>query len=432
MSGMEPMTLAAAVAGLVLGGVLAAVVVHLSWSRRAAVDAAGLRERLAAAEAAVRTDDQLLDAYRSLAGASLAEQSDQLLQLAATRYQTLETTALGHWQTQGARVVQQLEQQAAQLRELEAQRRAESAVLSTAVSDLRRANDEVRTETRQLAGALRDNSVRGTWGEVQLRRVLEQAGMERHADFVEQGPRSSVGGDGDDRSGRPDVVVRLPDGRSVVIDSKVPLDRYLDAANCDDDDLRSDLHVAHAKSVATHVMALSRRDYHSLVPGSVDLVVMFLPADSFLAAALSAQPSLVDEAWSRGVVLASPSTLIGFLRGVALGWREQRIAEQAEEIARTGRELHERLSVFVGHLDKLGSSLERSVVAYNAGVGSIGSRVIPQARRFEDLGAGSSRSIDSPRTVDAGPRAVAAATVGSGATADSSDAVPNEASPSTP
>ncbi|MBS1836628.1 MAG: DNA recombination protein RmuC [Actinobacteria bacterium] len=424
---MEAVTLAAAVAGLVLGGVLAAVVVHLAWSRRAAVDAAGLRERLAAAEAAARTDDQLLDAYRAIAGATLAEQSDQLLHLAATRYQTLETTALGHWQTQGARVVQQLEQQAAQLRELEAQRRAESAVLSTAVSDLRRANDEVRDQARQLAGALRDNAVRGTWGEVQLRRVLEQAGMERHADFVEQGPRSSVGGDGGDRSGRPDVVVRLPDGRSVVIDSKVPLDRYLDAANCDDDDRRTALHAAHAKAVAAHVLALSRRDYHSSVPGSVDLVVMFLPADAFLAAALSARPSLVDEAWSRGIVLASPSTLIGFLRGVALGWREQRIAEQAEEIARTGRELHERLSVFVDHLGKVGSSLGRAVAAYNGAVGSLEARVLPQARRFEDLGAASSRPIDTPATVDAGPRALAAVAVGGGAAADSCDAVPDQA-----
>jgi DNA recombination protein RmuC len=429
---MDPIALLLAA---VVGAVVAAVLVHLAWARRAAVDGSALRARLAAAEAAVRTDEQLLDAYRSVAGATLHEQSEQLLQLATTRYQTLETTALAHWQTQGGRVVQQLEQQAAQLRELESQRRAESAVLANAVADLRRSNDEIRAEARGLAGALRDNSVRGAWGEVQLRRVLQQAGMERHADFVEQG---GIAGSGAERSGRPDVVVHLPDGRAVVIDAKVPLDRYLDAANCEDDVRRAELHAAHAKAVAGHAAALARRDYDSLVPGALDLVVMFLPGDAFLAAAAAAQPALLEEAWSKGVVLASPSTLLGFLRGVALGWREQRIADQAEVIARTGRELHERLSVFAEHLDRVGTALGRAVTSYNGAVGSLEARVLPQARRFEDLGAGSSRTLDVVATVDAGPRRLSVLhpvvdevpSVHDGPTADSSDAFRDQAPPS--
>ncbi|HPU38455.1 MAG TPA: DNA recombination protein RmuC [Microthrixaceae bacterium] len=392
----------ALIVSLVVGGVVAGLIVHLRWARRAAEDGAALRERVIAAESAVRTDDQLLDAYRSVAGATLQDQSAQLLDLAATRYQTLETTALSNWQSQGSHVVQQLEQQAAQLRELEAQRRSESAVLTNAVTELRRSNEDIRAEARHLAGALRNNSVRGTWGEVQLRRVLEQAGMERHADFLEQGGLGAAVGA--DRSGRPDVVVRLPDGRRVVIDAKAPLDRYLDAANCDDDAERTRLHGEHAKSVAGHVAALSKRDYQSLVDGALDLVVMFLPGDAYLAAAASAQPSLVEDAWSKGIVLASPSTLLGFLRGVALGWREQRIAEQAEEIARTGRELHDRLSVFVGHLDKAGASLGRAVSSYNSAVGSLESRVLPQARRFQDLGAGSGKDVGVLGSIDAGPR----------------------------
>ena len=425
---MEPSSLLAAVLGLVIGAVVAAVVVHLAWSRRATADGAALRERLAATQAAVRTDDQLLDAYRSVAGATLQEQSEQLLRLAATRYQTLETTALGHWQTQGGQLVQQLEQQAAQLRELESQRRSESAVLANAVADLRRSNEEIRAEARSLSGALRDNAVRGAWGEVQLRRVLEQAGMERHADFREQGGLQGAGAGGAERSGRPDVVVHLPDGRCVVIDAKAPLDRYLDAANCDDDAERARLHSAHAKSVAGHATALSRRDYGSLVPGALDLVVMFLPGDSYLASAVTAQPSIVEEAWSRNVVLASPSTLLGFLRGVALGWQEQQVAEQAEEIARTGRELHDRLSVFVGHLGKVGTSLDRAVVAYNGAVGSLESRVLPQARRFQDLGAGSGRDLGVVSTVDAGPRRLSVLPpVPDELTADSSDAIRDQA-----
>lgn len=430
---MDPIALLlAAVAGAAVG----AVVVHLVWARRAAVEGSALRERVAAAEAAVRTDEQLLDAYRSVAGATLHEQSEQLLHLATARYQTLESTALGHWQTQGSRVVQQLELQAAQLRELESQRRSETAVLTNAVAELRRSNEEIRAEARHLAGALRDNAVRGAWGEVQLRRVLEQAGMDRHADFVEQGGLGSTAAG--DRSGRPDVVVRLPGDRAVVIDAKVPLDRYLDAANCQDEARRAELHAAHAKAVAGHATALSRRDYDSLVPGALDLVVMFLPGDAFLAAAAAAQPSLLEDAWARGVVLASPSTLLGFLRGVALGWREQQIADQAEVIARTGRELHERLSVFAEHLDRVGASLGRAVTAYNGAVGSLEARVLPQARRFEDLGAGSSRSVDVAGTVDAGPRrlsvlppVVAGVPSDPGAlTADSSDALRHQAPPS--
>lgn len=428
MAAMEQTTLIAVVVGMLVGAPLAALVVHQARSRRAAEQTALLRERLAAAEAAAFTDEQLLDAYRSVAGTTLAEQSEQLLQLAAARYQTLETTALGHWQTQGAQVVAQLEQQAARLRELESQRRSESAVLRSAVADLRQANEEVRSETRHLAGALRDNAVRGAWGEVQLRRVLEQAGMDRHADFVEQSGRGSGSHDPQERGGRPDVVVHLPHGRSVVIDAKVPLDRYLDAANCEDGDRRSDLEAAHAKAVAGHVLALSRRNYDALVPGALDLVVMFLPGDAFLAAAVAAQPALVEESWSRGIVLASPSTLLGFLRGVALGWREQRIAEQAEEIARTGRELHERLSVFVGHLDKVGASLGRAVSAYNGAVGSLEARVVPQARRFDDLGAGSSRTVEPPPLIDDRPRTLSTTTLGLVPTADSSDDLRDEAS----
>ena len=409
--------------GLLVGAASAAVVVHLRWARRSAEEGAALRERVVSAEAAVRTDDQLLEAYRSVAGSTLQQQSEQLLELAGARYQTLEATALGHWQTQGAKVVQQLEHQAAQLRELEAQRRSESAVLTNAVQELARSSDQVRAEARQLTGALRDNSVRGTWGEVQLRRVLQQAGMERHVDFLEQ---SEVTRGGADRAGRPDVVVHLPDGRCVVIDAKAPLDRYLDAANCDDDQAQLPLLAAHAKAVGAHAAALSKRDYDSLVPGALDLVVMFLPGDAYLAAASNTQPSLVEDAWAKGVVLASPSTLLGFLRGVALGWREQRVAEQAEEIARTGRELHERLSTFAGHLDKVGGSLSRAVDSFNGAVGSLEARVLPQARRFEDLGAGSGRDLGARSTVDAVPRRLnVVPSITGDSTADSSDDLRN-------
>ena len=389
--------------GAVVGAVLAAVAVHVRWVHRAAA----LHVRVARAEAAVRTDDQLLDAYRSVAGSTLQEQSEQLLHLAASRYQTLETTALSHWQAQGDQVVRRLEQYAARIQELETQRRQDSAVLEAAVATLQRSNEEIRVEARTLSSAMRDNTVRGAWGEMQLRRVLEQAGMHRHADFVEQPHVRDVDG-----AGRPDVVVRLPNDRAVVIDAKAPLDRYLAAANCDDDETRDQLLVEHAKAVAGHVTALARRRYSQLVSGSVDLVVMFVPGDAFLAAAFQARPALLEEAFAQNVVLASPSTLLGFLRGVALGWRERQVAEQAETIAALGRELHDRLATYGEHMDKVGTALGRAVGSYNQAVGSLESRVMVTARQFQGLGAGSTKSLVGPQVVQAVPRVPAVGTEG--------------------
>jgi DNA recombination protein RmuC len=272
-------------------------------------------------------------------------------------------------------------------------------VLSSAVGDLRRSNDEVRAEAARLASALRDNTVRGAWGEVQLRRVLEQAGMADHVDFVEQQHVS-----GPDGAGRPDVVVQLPNDHRVVIDAKAPLDRYLAAANCADEERREVLLAEHAAAVAGHVSALARRRYDRLVPGSVDLVVMFVPGDAFLTAALRARPALLEEAYAQDVVLASPSTLLGFLRGVALGWRERQVADQAETIAALGRELHDRLGVFAEHLGRVGGALGRAVGSYNEAVGSFDRRVMVSARRFHELGAASTRPLPTVDQIEEVPR----------------------------
>jgi DNA recombination protein RmuC len=342
-----------------------------------------------------RDEQQMLDAYRSISSVTLQEQSEQLLQLAAGRYQTMERTALSHWQAQGDAVARQLDRYADRLAALERQRSQESSVLQAAVDGLRRSNEEIRTEARSLSAAMRDNKVRGSWGEMQLRRVLEQTGMLAHVDFVEQ-----VSAAGPDGRGRPDVVVRLPNGRCVVVDAKAPLDRYLEAAACEDPDRRDELLRDHARAVAGHVTALARRDYDSLVDGAVDVVVMFVPGDAFLAAAHEADPALLEHAFGRRIVLASPSTLLGFLRGIALGWREQQVAEEAATIAALGRELHERVAVFAEHLARVGTSLDRAVGSYNDAVGSLERRVLVSTRRFEDLGAGSSRAVPAVDPVD--------------------------------
>jgi DNA recombination protein RmuC len=321
----------------------------------------------------------------------MAEQSQHLLALAETRYQALEQSSEHHWRAQGEAVVSRLEEYARRLTNLEEQRQRESAVLGEAVAVLRRSNEELRAETRGLAGALTDRTVRGTWGEVQLRRVLEQAGMVAHADFVEQSSHR-----GPDAAGRPDVVVRLPNGRCVVIDAKAPLDAYLRASACDDDAGRSAELAEHARAVAGHVSALSRRDYQQLVPGSIDFVVMFVPGDAFLSAAFDHRPDLFDLAAGQDVILASPGTLMAFLRGVASGWRERQVAEEAEAVAALGRELHERVSVFAEHFGTVGVALGRAVGSYNQALSSMERRLLVTARRFEDHGAGSRRALPSP------------------------------------
>lgn len=384
--------------------VVAATIGVLVGRARGAAERAHLREQLAAARA-LGGHDELLRAVQQVSGRTMAEQSRQLLTLAESRYQSLEQASSLRWQTQGESVVARLQEYAERLTRLEEQRQRESAVLADAVGGLRRSQEELRAETRGLAGALKDNRVRGTWGEVQLRRVLEQSGMVAHADFVEQ---PVVGGGVGERSARPDVVVRLPNGRTVVIDAKAPLDAYLRASGCDDDAERARHLADHARALAGHVEALSRRRYDELVSGSVDFVVLFLPGDVFLSAALDVRPDLFDVAAELDVILAAPGTLLAFLRGVACGWRERQVAEEAQAVAELGRELHERLAVFAEHYGVLGAALGRAVGAYNQTLGSMERRLLVTARRLEEHGAGSRRTVPSPEALEEHPRLVSA------------------------
>ena len=203
-------------------------------------------------------------------------------------------------------------------------------------------------------------------------------------------------------------MVRLPNGRCVVIDAKAPLDAYLRASACDDPDRRDDLLAEHANAVAGHVTALSRRGYEQMVGGSVDFVVMFVPGDAFLSAAFEARPELLEVAADQDVILASPSTLLAFLRGVASGWRERQVAEEAQAVADLGRELHERVAVFAEHFAVVGGALGRAVGAYNQAAGSMERRLLVTARRFEEHGAGSRRPIPVSDGVDDLPSAPSA------------------------
>lgn len=396
-----------AVALAVMLSTLAVVAVAATRSARrtaaaAAEREAGLKAELAVATAGARTQEDLLGAFRSLAGTAMQEQSQQFVHLADAKYERLSQSAEATWQAQSRILMAKLEEYQRLLRDLERGRQTDSGALKQAVDDLRVANDASRDATTRLAGALRDNRARGNWGELQLRRVLEHAGMLEHVDFSEQVVVGAGGAAG--VGGRPDVVVHLPNGRAIVIDAKTPLEHFLRAAEVTDDPEGRRRHLdAHGKAVHDHATALAKRGYDQVVDGAVDLVVMFVPGEAFLSAAFESRPDLLDAGLARRVVIASPTSLMGLLSAVALGWREERVAAQAEQIAELGRELHRRVSTFARHYQAVGAALGKAVGAYNESMGSMERRLLVTARRFEDLGAGSGQELPPPGAIEVMP-----------------------------
>ncbi|MEP9381585.1 DNA recombination protein RmuC [Nocardioides sp. KR10-350] len=252
--------------------------------------------------------------------------------------------------------------------------------------------EQLRLETKALSTALRRPQVRGRWGELHLHRAVELAGLVDRCDFTEQ--VQFEGG-----SLRPDLVVHLAGGKQLVVDAKVPLDAHLDAvAAQDDDSLRAHLQ-RHARQLRTHVDQLGSKAYWRALPETPEFVVLFVPAESFLAAALEADPTLIEYAAERRVVLATPTTLIALLRTVAHGWSHEALAERAREIHQLGRELHQRLVTLSGHLDGIGRSLNAAVTRYNQAIGSLDTRVLVSARRFSELGV-TDEELPSPRSVE--------------------------------
>ena len=270
-----------------------------------------------------------------------------------------------------AEVMQGLDRLSDQMRDLDQHRAAWQGEFHQQVSELAR-------ETRSLSTALRKPQVRGRWGELHLRRAVELAGLVDRCDFSEQVRF-------DDGAQRPDLVVHLVGRRQVVVDAKVPLDAYLDATSADDEAVRREALQRHARQLRQHVDGLASKAYWRALPETPEFVVLFVPAESFLAAALDTDPGLIDHAATRQVVLATPTTLIALLRTVAHGWSHEALADQAREIQRLGRELHARLGHLSGHLDRVGRSLNTAVGHFNQAVGSYDSRVLVSARRFAEL-----------------------------------------------
>jgi len=379
-----------AVAALVIGFAAGAVVVLLAVRpalrerRRREVEVLELREELAATRAELEVerrsaDDRLAGQIKRLSVEALDANSARFLDLAEARLSG-----------QVRPLAESLQRMDVHLQAVERVRNEAYGALTEGVRQLRNDQERLRAETGNLTNALRAPHVRGRWGEIQLRRVIELAGMLEHCDFEEQVSTT----DSEGAVLRPDVVVHLPGEKRIVIDSKAPLAAYLDAVREDvSDDERRARCADHARHVREHIQRLGQKAYWRQLPATPEFVVMFLPDETFLRAALEQDSSLIELAVSNNVIPASPTNLIGLLRAVHYGWQQERIAESAREVSDLGRELYKRLATMGAHVSRLGKSLDGAVKAYNETVGSLERQVLAQARRFERHGI---TGIESP------------------------------------
>ena len=332
---------------------------------------------------------QLGSTFKALSAEALQASMSQLTELARSQLRAAQAEARGDLDQRRQAVEQlvaplreQLGRVDAQLGKLEQDRRASQAALETHLRSLSEAGDKLRTETGALVTALRKPNTRGQWGQMQLRNVVELAGLVRHCDFTEQA--SLAGGD---TTLRPDLVVRMPGGKHVVVDAKAPLQGVLDAYEARDEEEREAHLRDHARLLRKHVKQLSDKAYWDGLESTPDFVVMFLPGEHLYGAALEADPTLLEDAMTRRVLIATPTTLLAMLRAVAYGWQQERVAESARAVSELGRELHTRLVKLSGLMATLGRRLNSTLQAYNETVGSYEARVLPAARRFGEHGA---------------------------------------------
>jgi DNA recombination protein RmuC len=350
--------------------------------------------------------ERMRDEMTAISAEVLKQTGDSLAQRLADQRRVEEERAAGEMARRAeeikglvAPVNEKLGKVQSEIGRLERERKQAQGELANMVRQLHEGVGGLRTETGNLVSALKRPSTRGSWGEIQLRNVIEMAGMIEHCDFLQQSTIRSEEG-----PLRPDVLVKLPGGKVIVVDSKVPLDAYLAHLEAQTDAQREAEMARHARQTRDHITKLASKGYQNQFDTTPDLVVMFVPSEGIYHAALAEDPGLIEYGVHQQVLMATPTTLIGLLRAVHYGWRQELIAESAREIAESARELHRRLARFVEPLAKVGRQLGSAVGAYNEAVGSFDSRVVPQLRRIEEAGAKSERDLAGPAPIEAAPR----------------------------
>jgi len=357
-------------------------------------------EKLALLEA---NRQQLENAFRALSAEALAANNRSFLDLARTTLDSYQNQAKGDLETRQQAIRQlvkpleeSLQKVDGKIQQLEQTRVGAYARLDEQLKSLLTSQAKLENETGNLVRALRTPAVRGRWGEIQLRKVVEMAGMVNYCDFVEQETA-------DAGRLRPDMIIKLPNGRNIVVDSKAPLQAYLESLEAANDTERNLKLAHHARQIRDHLQKLSGKNYWEQFQPTPEFVVLFLPGETFFSAALAQDPGLIEAGVDRKVLLATPTTLIALLRAVAYGWRQEQLTENAEAIAKLGRELHDRLATLGDYFGAMGKGLERAVDSYNKGMASLDSRVLVTARKFKELGAGSSKEIEPAAQIEKAP-----------------------------
>ena len=411
------------------GGLLLGVLVTLLIAQR---QAGRLKEALASAQSRLReesaaeqerertllqTEERLARVFDGLARQSLQESTRSFLELARENLGRHQETAKGDLKEREkaieglvAPIREALLRTERQIGEIEKERHQAFGSISALLDAMNRSQVALSSETRNLVNALRRPEVRGQWGEMTLRRLVELAGMVEHCDFAEQ-----VHTHGPDGALRPDMLIHLPENRLLVVDVKTPLDAYLAAVEAPDDATREVSLERHARKVRERVRELAAKAYWSQFERSPEFVILFIPGDQFLSAALAEKPELLDDALRQNIILATPSSFVALLKAVAYGWQQVKLAENAVEIRELAVELYDRLGTFTAHVADVGKSLGDSVKAYNRSVGSLERMVLPSARRVTELGVQPRKELKALKGVDDSPRAPSAEGVGAAA-----------------